>query len=511
MTVTQPTTNAKLRTLGGKIVNTADYLLRYGLDQDIVLITKHGQYTYTDLRLAAARLVGELLAAGVRPGDRVGILGENSIFWVAAYLATLKLAAVAVPFPTVSTPDELKSKAGFINCKVLFADRHSHRKFKASFNENTQLILNDSLDREGKSLWPESPSPFDLEADAAYMLTSGTTALPRAVRITHRNIQSNTTSIIQYLDLDCSDRILVVLPFYYCFGTSLLHTHLRVGGSLTLCNTFAYPETALDMLESTSCTGFAGVPSTYQLLLRNTSFPARKFKSLRKVQQAGGKLPVVFIQELKTALSQAQLFIMYGQTEATARLSFLHPEMLGAKIGSIGRGIPGVILRVLDEAGSEVKPGEVGEIYAWGENISPGYLGSPADNLNKFVDGGLRTGDLATIDKDGYIYIVDRKADFIKVLGHRVSSQEVEANILELPDVIAAAAIGVPDDLLGEAIRVFVIIRNSSRLTPENILEHCHMHLARHMVPKEIVQIEKLPMNAHGKPIKSVLRELKFA
>ena len=131
------------------------------------------------------------------------------------------------------------------------------------------------------------------------MLTSGTTAQPRAVRITHCNIQANTNSIIQYLDLNPSDRILVVLPFYYCYGTSLLHTHLRVGGSMALCNTFAYPETALDMLASLDCTGFAGVPSTYQLLLRNTSFPSRKFPSLRKVQQAGGKLPVVFIQELR--------------------------------------------------------------------------------------------------------------------------------------------------------------------------------------------------------------------
>ena len=125
--------------------------------------------------------------------------------------------------------------------------------------------------------------------------------------------------------------------------------------------------------------------------------------------------------------------------------------------------------------------------------------------------GGLRTGDLATVDEDGYIYIVDRKADFIKVLGHRVSSQEVEAKILELPDVIAAAAIGVPDDLLGEAIRVFVVIRKNSPLTPENILEHCRKRLARHMLPRDVVPIDKLPMNAHGKLVKSALRDLTVA
>ena len=268
------------------------------------------------------------------------------------------------------------------------------------------------------------------------MLTSGTTARPRAVRVTHRNIQANTNSIIEYLALDHRERILVILPFYYCFGTSLLHTHLRVGGSLALCNTFAYPETALDMIDATHSTGFAGVPSTYQTLLRNTSFPKRGLKSLKKVQQAGGKLPVVFIQELRDALPEAQVFVMYGQTEATARLSYLSPSLLDEKMGSIGRGIPGVELRVVSEEDQLVKPGEVGEIIATGDNISPGYYKDPGATAEKFIGGSLRTGDLAKVDEEGFIYIVDRKSDFIKSLGHRVSSQEIEARILQLPEVV---------------------------------------------------------------------------
>ncbi len=285
----------------------------------------------------------------------MGILGENSLFWAAAYLAIMKLSAIAVPFPTVSTKEELNRKIEFVDCKVIFADRRFIRRYANSIHPEIYIISEDILDKDGLSAWPVTPSEFDLDTDAAYMLTSGTTAAPRAVRITHRNIQANTNSIIQYLNLDCLDRMLVVLPFYYCFGTSLLHTHLRVGGSLALCNTFAYPETALDLLESTESTGFAGVPSTFQLLLRNTSFPNRKLSSLRKVQQAGGKLPVVFIEELKAALPQSQLFIMYGQTEATARLSYLPPDKLEEKLGSIGKGIPGVTLRVLDDTQSEIK------------------------------------------------------------------------------------------------------------------------------------------------------------
>ena len=488
-------------------MNTADYLLQTGKDGDPAIITKGSLISYRDLRAACARLLGELVSAGVQPGDRIGLLGENSLFWVAAYLATLKLGAVAVPLPTVSTPDDLRQKEHFVQCKAVFVERRSHRKFSSAFDDGRILIFDDVLQQTGPSSWDSASGEVGVHQDAALMLTSGTTARPRAVHVTHRNIQANTNSIIDYLGLDSSDRILVVLPFYYCFGTSLLHTHLRVGGSLVLCNTFAYPETALDMLEAAECTGFAGVPSTYQTLLRNTTFLQRKFITLRKVQQAGGKLPVVFIKELTDALPQAQVFVMYGQTEATARLSYLPPNLMKSKLGSIGRGIPGVELRVINENGKEVKPGEVGEILASGDNISPGYFKDPEANAEKFIDGALHTGDLATVDNDGFIFIVDRKSDFIKSFGHRVSSQEIEAHILEMTDVVSAAAIGEPDDIQGEAIIVFVTLRKGADLTTENILMHCRQRMARHMVPKEVVIVDSLPTNAHGKIVKSALRD----
>jgi acyl-CoA synthetase (AMP-forming)/AMP-acid ligase II len=226
------------------------------------------------------------------------------------------------------------------------------------------------------------------------------------------------------------------------------------------------------------------------------------------VQQAGGKLQVVFIKELMAALPDAQIYVMYGQTEATARLSYLPPDLLENKLGSIGRGIPGVKLSVLNEAGETVKPGEVGEITAWGGNISPGYLEEPDANAEKFHSGYLRTGDLAKVDEDGFIYVVDRKDDFIKCLGHRVSSQEIEANVLQIPDVVSAAAIGVPDDVQGEAIVVFATLRNKTTTTTEDVIAYCRQNLARHMMPKEVIFIDNLPMNAHGKVVKAKLKEL---
>ncbi len=489
-------------------MNTADYLLENGNPTALVLVGDKFRYSYQDLRQACARLYGELAMAGINPGDRVAILGGNSLFWAAAYLATLKRSAVAVPFAVTMTPEDALGLQNFVHCKLLFIERRMHAKFAATLPTDLTLVFDDCLEEPGPAEWPQAETEFDLSRDAALMFTSGTTARPRAVRVTHRNIQANTNSIIEYLELSSADRIMAVLPFYYCFGTSLLHTHLRVGGSLAVANSFVYPELVLDLMESVECTGFAGVPSTYQTLLRNSSFPRRELKSLRKLQQAGGKLQTVLIEELVNSVPQARVFVMYGQTEATARLSYLPPEMLATKLGSIGKGIPGVTLRVLDDDGNPIKPGDVGEIYASGDNISPGYLDEPETNAGKFIAGVLKTGDLATVDADGYIFVVDRKADFIKSYGFRVSSQQVESVILELKEVVAAAVIGEPDLVRGEAIKAFVVLHEGSKLTAEEIIAHCGRRMAHHMVPRDVVFIDALPLNAHGKVVKTELRKL---
>jgi acyl-CoA synthetase (AMP-forming)/AMP-acid ligase II len=490
-------------------MNTADFLLEKGSPADLVLLSDKVRYSYHDLRQACARLYGELEMAGVDGGgDRVAILGGNSLFWVAAYLATMKRSAVAVPFAVTMTAEDAAGLQNFVHCKAIFIERRMHAKFAAVLPADLVTIFDDCLEEPGPSDWPEPQDGFDLNQDAALMFTSGTTARPRAVRVTHANIQANTNSIIEYLELSNADRIMAVLPFYYCFGTSLLHTHLRVGGSLAVANSFVYPELVLDLMESTECTGFAGVPSTYQTLLRNSSFPRRELKSLRKLQQAGGKLQSVLIEELVRSVPQARVFVMYGQTEATARLSYLPPEALENKLGSIGKGIPGVTLRVLDEDGKPVRQGDVGEIYASGANISPGYLDDPEANAGKFIDGTLKTGDLATVDEDGYIYVVDRKADFIKSYGFRVSSQQVESVILELKEVVAAAVIGEADLVRGEAIKAFVVLHEGSTLSAEEIIAHCGRRMAHHMVPRDVVFIKNLPLNAHGKVVKTELRKL---
>jgi acyl-CoA synthetase (AMP-forming)/AMP-acid ligase II len=491
-------------------MNTADYLLQSHIEDDIALITPKEEYTYRELKKAVLAVLDSFQAIGIIPGDRIGILGNNSLFWVAGYLAVLKIGAIAVPFANKLPPHELAAQIELVNCKVLCVEKRLYKKYSSVIPESIHRIDEEATTRQVNSAWTLTSAEFDENQDAAWMLTSGTTGKPRVVRITHLNIQSNTNSIVQYLDLTNADRIMAILPFYYCFGTSLLHTHLRVGGSLVLGDAVIFPEKVLNLMEEKACTGFAGVPTTFQMYLRNSSFPSRNFPALRKIQQAGGKLSTVLIEELLHSRPEAKIYIMYGQTEATARLSYLPPNLINTKLGSIGCGIPDVKLKVMNENGGEVKPGEIGEIIAWGKNISPGYLNESEINAEKFVDGSLRTGDMATIDEDGYIFIVDRKNDFIKSYGNRVSSQDIETCIMEIKDVVAVAVIGIPDPLRGEAIRAFVVLRSNANVTEQMVVNHCMQRLARYMIPRDVVFIQNLPTNQHGKVVKSELKKMEI-
>jgi len=492
-------------------MNAADYLLERAEPGRIALIDTSAQHTYGDLRRACESMLAALHERGIGPGDRVGLLAGNSLFWAASYLSILRLGAVCVPLSTFLSPSGLQEAMAQAGCRALCLQRRHLRRLGASSAAGSLPLVSDETIDAGwaaREAWPATDPTFDTASLAALVLTSGTTAKPRLVMVSHGNILANTESIIESLGLTGDSRIMAVLPFFYCFGTSLLHTHLRVGGSVVLGESFAYPETILDLLQATECTGFAGVPSTFQTLLRNSSFRERAFPTLRSVQQAGGRLPEVQIRELVDALPGADVFIMYGQTEATARLSCLAPGMLPTKLGSIGRGIPGVDLQVVGEDGNSVRPGQVGEIVARGANITLGYLDEPDASAEKFVDGALRTGDLATVDEDGFIYIVDRKADFIKCYGHRISSQQVEAGVLKHPEVVVAAVVGVPDEAQGEAIVAFVMLRDGACVTPDGILEHCRRQLPRHMVPSAVLVLPRMPMNANGKIVKAELRSL---
>lgn len=434
------------------------------------------------------------------------ILSENSRFFITVYLALMKSGNICVPLNPAIETENLDKVLEKTDSDIAFISKRYQARFK-----DYQFTV---YDHESTDQWcsrpgnPEEFQPengFDENRLAEIIFTSGSTGEQKGVMITHRNIIANTESIIEYLKLTQNDIIEVVMPFYYCYGLSLLHTHLRVGGAVHMNNAFIFVGSVIDDLNKYNCTGFAGVPSHYQILLRKTKdFKNTAFHSLRYVTQAGGKLHNAFIEEFTGAFPSIKFYVMYGQTEATARLSFLPPEDLPEKIGSLGKGIPGVTLKVTGEDGNPVKPGETGEILAKGDNIMAGYFRDPETTAATIIDGWLHTGDMATVDDDGYIFLQSRAKEIIKVRGIRISPKEIEAVIVTYPGVIDCTISAINDDVTGEAIKATVYVNETEldQFSGEAIRQYCAANLASYKVPQQVVFETKLTFNAAGKKSK---------
>ena len=490
-----------------KPANVCDYLLEGKRPEKAALLMERGQFTYGELRSLAHSYAERLLMQGGLKGDRAVLCADSGPFWAAAYLGTLRAGLVSVPIASKSTTADLDYILKTTEAAFVFAEGRYASRFNAVLPPERIIVPEENsnhLDYAADTISIRSRAgDRDL---AALMFTSGSTGKPRGVMITHANIIANTESIIEYLNLTADDRIMAVLPFHYCFGASLLHTHLRVGGSVVVDSRFMYPEKVLQRMVETECTGFAGVPSHYQILLRRSHFPSMRFPKLRYVQQAGGPLAPAFIRELRDALPGKKIFVMYGQTEATARLSYLPPEFLDTKLGSVGKGIAGVQLSLLDEQGSSVKSGQVGQIVAEGENVAAGYWRDKEETAKSFKGGKLFTGDLATVDEDGFIFIVDRAKDFLKCGGKRVSCRSLENLILEHSSVLEAAVVGVPDETLGEAAVAYVVPRDPKVDPSPDLNSHCRRHMPLSFVPRRFVMVKTLPKNSAGKVLKPLLK-----
>lgn len=501
--------------------NVAEYLLDAKQPCRSALLTLQKSHSYGELEAASRDIAGYLLRYGGHKGDCALLVSDNSFFWVASYLGILRAGLVAVPLPLSISPLDyafvkMTTNARFAFLQTGFAIRNGQKYSPQTVVTDKELSQNDGpestlslaqlqTDMSGRQVTLPEVDKSEL---AALMFTSGSTGKPRGVMVSHANIMANTDSIIQYLGLTDKDRIMTVLPFYYCFGTSLLHTHLRVGGVLVLDHRFMYPETVLQRMRETECTGFAGVPSHYQILVRRTSLRKRPFPHLRYVQQAGGSLAPVFLRELRESLPGTQIFVMYGQTEATARISYLPPECLEVKMGSVGNSIPGVKISVLREDGHKVGLEETGEIVVEGDNVTQGYWQDPEGTARTFRKGKLYTGDQATMDSDGYLYIVGRKGDFIKCCGKRISCKQLEQQILEFEELVEVAVIGTPDEIKGEAVKAFVVPRRVSDGVEQRVRKFCKERFPFELVPREIVVLNTLPKNHIGKVTKEHLRTL---
>lgn len=434
------------------------------------------------------------------------VLSQNSVFFITVYLGIIKSGNVCIPLNSQIEQENLNYIIGLTNCKLIFLSKHIKSGLKISETVCDESTFDTIIQHtEADSVYFDFVN-FDDKSIAEIIFTSGSTGKPKGVMVSHLNLCTNTNSILQYLKLTSSDIIEVVLPFYYCYGLSLLHTHLKIGGSIVLNNSFILLGSVIDNLIKYRCTGFAGVPSHFQILLRKSqSFTKTKFPDLRYVTQAGGKLHSVFIEEFIQIFPEINFFVMYGQTEATARLSYLPPELLKSKIGSIGKGIPDVILKVVNEKNEPVEVGEVGEIIAQGGNVMTGYYKDPEGTADVLKNGWLFTGDMARIDNDGFIFLVSRKKEIIKVGGNRVSPKEIEEVILSVPEILDCTVEGMDDVLLGEAIKATIVINSSlnKAIIQNKILEKCREKLALYKIPQQFEFTDKLNINPTGKKQKN--------
>jgi len=492
----------------------------------VAVVAEEGELTYEELRARVACLAAVLLDHGHAKGDRIGILAPNSPWFVVSYLGVMRAGLVAVPLAPELTAEDIDRIVRDAAIGTLLVSEVGRARLNDWAAQRGVVLLTEAA-VAGRVAGTSAPMPeIDAGRDlAALMFTSGSTGAPKGVMVSHRNLECNTRDIVEYLGLGPDDRAMVVLPFPYCFGLSQLHTLLWCGGAVVLNNSFRlYPELVLRQMQRVECTGLAGVPSTYQQLLRKSRFCRMAFPSLRWLQQAGGQLPNACIQELTEAFPQVRFYVMYGQTEATARLSYLPPERLRGKLGSVGTGLASTRLEVLKADGTPVARSgvtepdgltmpaqvgrEIGEIVAMGDNVTLGYWNDPLETAKVFRSGRLYTGDLAWVDQDGFIFIVERERDMVKSGGYRVSAREVEAVVAELPEIVEAAAVGVPHPLLGEAIQLFVVPLAGCELTAADVLRHCGKRLPAFKLPQAVTFLRGMPHNHAGKIVKAKLRAM---
>jgi acyl-CoA synthetase (AMP-forming)/AMP-acid ligase II len=490
-------------------MNVYDYLLEESgfLYKDFLLGNKETM-SYSDLYCDSLRLA-RYIRESYGENNNILLVAPNSKFFLVVYMAIMKSGNVCVPLNPSIEENNLEYIINLCRSKIAFVSPDMSSQPRWHLLET----IHDALPEIGKgkndlsmNLFEEKE--FDEERLAEIIFTSGSTGEPKGVMITHRNIIANTDSIIEYLKLTGDDIIEIVLPFYYCYGLSLLHTHMKVGGSIVFNNNFMFLGAVINDLKKYKCTGFAGVPSHFQVLLRKSkSFKTDSFPDLRYVTQAGGKLHKAFIQEFLDSQPDITFYVMYGQTEATARLSYMPPEHLVEKLGSLGKAIPGVELDLVDEAGNQVlESGVVGELVARGDNIMKGYLGDQEGTAATLKGGWLHTGDLAYRDDDGFFFHTARRKEIIKVGGRRISPKEIEEVIVTIPGVVDCSISAIFDEILGEALKAEVVVAdlNDPSMQESAFKKLCGEKLAMEKVPQVFEFSGRMKIAATGKKTKKL-------
>jgi len=503
------------------------------LPDKTALICGDKRLTFSDIDSLANKLARTLISCGIGYHDRVAVMADNSAEAVISIWAILKSDATFL----VINPTTKAAKVEYIlnDCGASALITHSSRLETISGaigkagSLNTLIVAGKSRDEIRGSVpkrvrfleWDDATSGDDcsrparrsIDIDlAALIYTSGTTGNPKGVMLTHLNMVSASTSITTYLENVEDDIILSVLPLSFDYGLYQVLMAAQFGGTVVLVKSFSFPYQIIELLQKEKVTGFPIVPTMSAILLQLKELEKEEFPSLRYLTNTAAALPAGHITGLKSIFTGSSIYSMYGLTECK-RVSYLPPGELDRRPTSVGKGMPNQEVYLVDKDNRRItEPGMTGELVVRGSNVMKGYWKLPEATAEMLRPGlfpwesSLYTGDLFRMDEDGFLYFVSRKDDIIKSRGEKVSPKEVEDVLYAMDGIVEAAVIGVPDDLLGEAIKGFVVLREGSGLTEKQILAHCSDNLEDFMVPSEIEIRDSLPRTSSGKITKKGLK-----
>jgi long-chain acyl-CoA synthetase len=495
-----------------------------GADKTAVVV-EGTVYSYGDLVAGAGRLAAALQSRGLQRGDRVAIYMDNTWPCVVSIYATLLAGGVFLLVNPQTKADKIEFILSDSGARVLLTDGHLAREFVPVLSRAAQLVaviasgslpryppieaFDEVLQSSEADVAADDVIPLDL---AALIYTSGSTGNPKGVMQTHQSMVFAAGSLIEYLRLDADDRILCALPLSFDYGLYQLLIAVQLGATLVLERSFTYPAQIFARMHEQAVTVFPGVPTIYAMLIAGHGRSALCFPRVRRVTNTAAALPDDFVVNLREIFPNALIYKMYGLTECK-RVSYLAPELVERKPGSVGKAIPGTEIYLLSPEGQRVSPGETGILYVRGPHVMVGYWNRP-DLTDYMLKPGklpgervLCTQDFFRMDADGFLYFVGRSDDIIKTRGEKVSPVEVENAIHSIAGVREAAVVGIPDPLLGEAIRAYVVMDRESGLTDKRLRVACSAKLENFMVPKEFVFCAELPQTATGKVSKRTLRE----
>lgn len=483
------------------------------------------RWTYAEFHETCERVASGLATRGVGKGDRVAILARNSHAFIALRFALARLGAVLVPINFMLKADEVAYILRHAGARVLATDSEFVPVAKAAAGNDTQVERFVWLPAEHSSEAPADMLRFDqlsgsaavlAEADvtgsdvAQIVYTSGTESLPKGAMLTHDAVLWQYVSCVVDASIAREDLALHALPLYHCAQLDVFLGPSIYVGATNVITAKPVPENLLPLIERHRITSFFAPPTVWIALLRSPLFDKTDLSSLEKGYYGASIMPVEVMREIARRLPKVKLWNLYGQTEIAPLATMLGPDDQLRKPGSCGRAVLNVETRVVDDVMHDVPPDgkTVGEIVHRSPQLLQGYFHDDERTAAAFEGGWFHSGDLATIDDEGYISVVDRKKDMIKTGGENVASREVEEAIYKLEGVSEVAVIGVPHPKWVEAVVAVIVAKNGARLDEAAVLAHCAVSLASFKVPKGILFAQTLPKNPSGKLLKRELRKV---